>query len=294
MLSKSFSFFIVFSLVLTSCSFISEGDNKAHDGIIENNEAFIEAQGGREDQLRPSNRTFESALVAHALGAVGEQTGTNSREALEESYANGFRLFEVDLSVTSDGEVVVFHKNAEGSIGFETHVKIDQIPYADFIAATYLDQYTLMHSRELLQFMREHEDMYLISDTKGDIRMLQAMIQQAQAEEEKALLDRIIPQLYQPEDLAIVERIYAFPEYILTLYRTDLTNEEVIQFAQNNPKITAITMWWDSRYTEAFQAELDRLDVGSYVHTVNDEEIVSAFLAKNVGVYTDFMIDKEY
>jgi glycerophosphoryl diester phosphodiesterase len=37
-------------------------------------------------------------LIAHAGGAINQQTYTNSLEALNANYAKGFRFFEIDLS----------------------------------------------------------------------------------------------------------------------------------------------------------------------------------------------------
>src|SRR5450631_2076103 len=53
--------------------------------------------------------TVPYGLVAHAGGAVGGLPYTNSRQALDGSWERGFRLFEVDLSWTSDGQLVLLH-----------------------------------------------------------------------------------------------------------------------------------------------------------------------------------------
>lgn len=48
-------------------------------------------------------------FIAHAGGAVQGKTYTNSLEALNASYKKGFRLFELDIIKTSDGEFVAAH-----------------------------------------------------------------------------------------------------------------------------------------------------------------------------------------
>lgn len=47
--------------------------------------------------------------VAHALGGVGGKTYTNSPQALEHNYNKGFRVFEVDLDLSSDDELIAWH-----------------------------------------------------------------------------------------------------------------------------------------------------------------------------------------
>ncbi len=50
-----------------------------------------------------------SRYIAHAGGAIGSDRYTNSMEALDASYARGFRLFELDIGETSDGCLVAVH-----------------------------------------------------------------------------------------------------------------------------------------------------------------------------------------
>ena len=51
----------------------------------------------------------ENHLIAHALGGIGGKPYSNSLEAFIENYNKGIRIFEVDLSITSDGYVVCRH-----------------------------------------------------------------------------------------------------------------------------------------------------------------------------------------
>ena len=47
--------------------------------------------------------------VAHALGGIGDKTYLNTKESFLASYQMGCRLFEVDLTKTSDGVWVCRH-----------------------------------------------------------------------------------------------------------------------------------------------------------------------------------------
>ncbi len=49
-----------------------------------------------------------NAYIAHG-GGIGELVYTNSKEALEDSIAKGFRYVELDLQVTEDGEIIGAH-----------------------------------------------------------------------------------------------------------------------------------------------------------------------------------------
>ena len=48
-------------------------------------------------------------LIAHAFGGIDDKTYTNSLEAFQTNYDKGFRVFEVDLILTSDGGLAARH-----------------------------------------------------------------------------------------------------------------------------------------------------------------------------------------
>ena len=62
--------------------------------------------------------TTKHKLIAHAAGGIDRFPYTNSKEAYLNSYKNGFRLFEIDISITSDEKLVARHdwKKSTGKI----------------------------------------------------------------------------------------------------------------------------------------------------------------------------------
>ena len=56
-----------------------------------------------------SQGALQRPRIAHAGGQFNGATYTNSLEALDQNYEAGFRAFEIDLSFTSDGELVCLH-----------------------------------------------------------------------------------------------------------------------------------------------------------------------------------------
>lgn len=227
----------------------------------------------------------EHQLVAHALGSVDGEAGSNSREAFIENYEKGFRVFEADFSLTKDEHVVVFHRFSESYIGL--YKDIQQTARAEFKEKKFKDRFTLMTADELLELLREYRDAYLITDTKGNTGTILRKIFSAAIEEgEVDLMDRIIPQIYEPADLDVVKDLYPFKDIIFTLYRTGFNDDQVYDFVRDS-EITAVTMWWDERYTEQFQKDLQEIGVGTMVHTVNDPVSAAWFVNKGAGVYTD-------
>ncbi len=56
-------------------------------------------------EFEPNNNRY----IAHAAGEVDGIRSTNSKEALDQNYAKGFRLFELDIIETSDKKLVAAH-----------------------------------------------------------------------------------------------------------------------------------------------------------------------------------------
>ncbi|MBT8299153.1 MAG: hypothetical protein KJO52_12540 [Maribacter sp.] len=56
-------------------------------------------------KFTPNNNRY----IAHAGGEVNGIKSTNSKDALDQSYAKGFRLFELDIIETADGKLVAAH-----------------------------------------------------------------------------------------------------------------------------------------------------------------------------------------
>ncbi len=56
-------------------------------------------------EFEPNNNRY----IAHAGGEVNGIRSTNSKEALDQNYAKGFRLFELDIIETSDQKLVAAH-----------------------------------------------------------------------------------------------------------------------------------------------------------------------------------------
>ena len=113
----------------------------------------------------------EEKLVAHAGGAVNGVAYTNSREALDQHYASGYRVFELDFDWTSDGRLVVSHDWATTSsfFGVAPHV----FSYAEFVSAARRDGLHQMSFEDFRDWLRVHRDAFIVTDTKdSNLRLL--------------------------------------------------------------------------------------------------------------------------
>ena len=106
-------------------------------------------------------------MILHAGGVTPEGvTGSNSLEALEHSYENGFRLLELDFSWTCDGELVCVH---DWNAFYGRILDTDSPTLAQFEAvrdSTY--GFTSLTLDHLIAWLREHPGVSIVTDIKED------------------------------------------------------------------------------------------------------------------------------
>ena len=237
------------------------------------------------------------ALVAHAGGlAPSPTTGelipiTNSLETIAYNYEQGFRLFEFDLNLTSDGVLVAVHDWALMGKVFSEE---------EHLAYRINGEFTTMTFDDILEAMQEYPDMYLITDTKSFeydddeiIAQFQLIYDCAMARDE-ALLERIIPQIYNQDMYALIHEVYAFPSIMYTLYSSPDTLEEVVAFVKDKDDIPVIVRD-KTAITEEFCAAFEYIGKKVYAHTSNDIDETARLMDMGVwGMYTDTITVEEF
>ena len=115
------------------------------------------------DQKVRENRYDINRFIAHAGGKIGGHTYTNSLEALNQSYKNGFRLFELDIIKTFDNVYVAAHdwKHWQRITGFK-----GDLPPTRSIFKKYKirHKYTPMDMDEINNWFENHPDAILVTD----------------------------------------------------------------------------------------------------------------------------------
>ena len=236
--------------------------------------------------------------VVHALGNVDGVTYTNSKEALENSYRDGRRLFECDLVMTSDGKIVACHDwelwnretNPDDSAGEDYAPTLET-----FMSHKIMGKYTPMSGSDIVLFLKEHPDAYIITDTKyAEPEKIKeefdSLVDIAIENDCEKLLDHFVVQIYHEYMYDVVNNIYPFPNYIFTLYAEGYRGEEnkMQQYASfcmihNIDVITMNAEYYQSGLTDI----CDRYGLHMFVHTVNEDDEIKAFHEKGIGVYTD-------
>ncbi|MCM3876664.1 MAG: hypothetical protein NEA02_09630, partial [Thermoanaerobaculia bacterium] len=192
-------------------------------------------QRGPSQPLAP-RAAVPHALVAHAGGAVGGVAYTNTRQALDRSWERGFRLFELDLNWTSDGQIVLLHDWSE-TVQRVWGVPEGQRTFAEFQAFRTPAGLTPLDLAGLEAWVSDHPGARIVSDVKGrNIETLRVV-----AARHPSLARRMVPQIYGLPEYEPV-RSMGYLSIILTLYLSDATDDEVVAFAGKH-KLLGVTMW---------------------------------------------------
>ncbi|MFB7140100.1 phosphatidylinositol-specific phospholipase C/glycerophosphodiester phosphodiesterase family protein [Gottfriedia sp. NPDC056225] len=262
-----------------------------------------EAVVQRNKHTNPYDWVEGNKFIAHGLGGLeGNKRVTNSKEALENSYKNGYRIVEVDFVITTDGQLVARHDWKEYMFAFlGQHVSTDKLGKPlnlnEFRSLMIHKKYHPLTLEEIVRLMKIYPDLYLVTDTKSnskdEVIKVFSNIVSTVSQIEPSVLERIIPQLYTIEMYDFINNIYPFKSYILTLYQGNITNDEAIEFVKDKG-IKVVTMPVTLVNTE-FITRLRQINVSVYVNTINDKSIYHHYQIMGVhGVYSDYLIPNEY
>jgi glycerophosphoryl diester phosphodiesterase len=104
------------------------------------------------------------------------------------------------------------------------------------------------------------------------------------------LLDRIIPQIYNPAMLSSINSYHHFNNIIYTLYlhKNNFPNpKELAEFCVSN-HVTAVTAP-SFRLTKEMRDTLHENNIILYTHTIDKPEVAAGFKEKRIGIYTDYL-----
>ncbi|MCI8590695.1 MAG: hypothetical protein HFE77_08340 [Clostridiales bacterium] len=223
--------------------------------------------------------------IIHAGGVLESGvTGSNSIEALNRSAALGYKLIELDFSWTTDHELVCIH-DWETRYGFlSSQGCLSLAEFNEVRGSTY--GYTSLTLSTLIDWLKEHPDVRIVTDIKEDHVAGAALI----AERCPELKKQFIIQIYSYDEYAAI-RDLGFDQIILTVYqmswneKTDIA--ALVAFAEKND-LAGLTVPVEFAVREGYIEGLQQAGVPLFVHTINDAEEQRRLFGMGVtGIYTD-------
>lgn len=239
--------------------------------------------------------------IAHALGGLDGKEYLNSRESFLSMYNQGVRLFELDLSRTSDGVWVCRH-NWNESMGQWEGTGKKVLTERAFTSNKIYGKYTPMTLEDFFLLLKDYPDAFVMIDSKQySVRNYQMTLEDyceyveiAQAAGAGEVLNQIIPEIYNKAMFPGTAMIYSFPSYIYSLWQEYSTEdlEGIASFCREK-KIPAATIYWKYWSYEAEEI-FEKQGIHLYVYTVNDRNQVRKYIAAGAeGICTDFLTTED-
>lgn len=251
--------------------------------------------------LGPGGMTYAQAawtdyrLIAHGLGEISSVTVTNSHEAFVTSYNKGHRVFEADLLLTQDGQLVARHDWSDYlstllKQPLTNKPKDQPLTFQAFQNTKILGKYQPLTYKDLVLLLKKYPDAYLITDTKEtDPQLVEKQFRQIveiTRSVDPAILNRVVPELFSPGMIKQVQQIYPFSSYLFSLYLSGLPESQIVNYVKKY-NVKAVAMPYE-RANEAYVRQLNQAGALVYVHTTNNQAEISKFDRMGVhGFYTD-------
>lgn len=240
--------------------------------------------------------------IAHALGGISDKTYLNSKESFLANYQMGCRLFEVDLTKTSD-DVWVCRHSWNQSLGQWEGDEKNILSSQEFLSRPIYGQYTPMTFEDLLVLLSDYPDAFVMLDSKQySVRNYQKTLEDyadyielAQEAGVPEVMGQIIPEIYNQAMFAGTALLYNFPGYIYSLWKEYSTDDlvEVAAFCKEK-NIQAATVYY-KYWSEDVQRIFDKQGIRLYIYTVNNLKEAQDYMQEGAaGVCSDYLRDTDF
>ncbi len=228
--------------------------------------------------------------ILHAGGAYNELTLLNAQEPFEYYYSLGYRYFEYDLKLSSDGKLIATHD-------FEHLPTYDQaISYEDFKKLKLPYDMTPVNEEWLIETIRNHPDIKIVVDAKMQTRQedvdVLRRIEELEGIYDIDLSSNIIPEIFSIEMWNEAQLCTTFDNYLFSHYKEYYSIETMIEhFSSDKILGMAIPVWSDS-YISSNIYRVKEIGKKLFIFTVKTEEDLN--FARTLGadgIYVDSNID---
>lgn len=229
----------------------------------------------------PKNK--DDLIIMHAGGFIAGVNYSNMMDAVKYHYDQGRRYFELDIERSTDGKLVLIHDFGGYQSKFFNVTENKSFTLKEFLDFESVHGFEQMEMENLVNFLRDHKDAYVVTDIKDkNVETLKEI-----CEVSPETMDQIIPQIYTFKEYNEVKAL-GYKNIILTLYKIKSSDREIIDFVKKN-QLYAVTIS-RSRLDSKLFKELKKTNVKLFTHTVNSMDELKKYKEKGVvGFYSDVL-----
>ena len=185
--------------------------------------------------------------IMHAGGGWDDKVLLNCQETFYTYYQLGFRYFEYDFKLSSDGKIISTHSWEHLSSGY------DGISYEEFTSLTLDGGYTPVNEEWLINMLKTYPDVTVIADAKMETTLLDAEVikrlYNIGEENSIDLSNRIIPEVFSIEMWQAIKNTTNFNNHLFSRYKEYYDIQTVID---NFPTDKFIGIALDYSYLDGY------------------------------------------
>lgn len=231
--------------------------------------------------------TTSCTVILHAGGGADGLRYLNAQETFYTYYDLGYRVFEYDLKLSSDGRLIGTH-SGENLSGF-----YDGMDYQSFLSLRLSNGMTPVNEEWLVNMMMTHPDVTVVVDAKmDDTRGDADVLVRIEALEEIYGADfssNIVPEVFTEEMWDILKEETTFDRYFFSHYKKWYSNPQIKDKFLGEEKIAAVCMGSSGEdYTLGYSKEILKQGKDVFIFFASDGEVLD-FLSRYTvtGVYVD-------
>ena len=166
-------------------------------------------------------------IILHAGGELDGMRLLNCQEAFYVYYEMGYRIFEYDLKLSSDGKLIGTHSWEHLTGGY------DGMSYAEFTSLRLEGNYTPVNEDWLIAMLQQYPDVTVIVDAKMEDTLQDAEVikrfHQLQTEYHIDLSARIIPEVFSIEMWDVLRTETEFDHHLFSRYKEYYAIDTIIE-----------------------------------------------------------------
>lgn len=217
--------------------------------------------------------------IAHALGCIGGNIYTNSREAMINSIEKGYKYLEVDIDSTSDGIFIASHDwELFNEITDHNELKDSMASYEDFKQRKIYNTYTPITIQEVVDTLMNHPDISVMTDKISDPDIIDELFGK--------IKERVYVECFSEEDyFELKERGY---HVMFSTYTSITTLHYIIKNMMiGNGRIEFVTTSTDQDFNELKRLKC-MIPIYVSMFTINTEEELEKHIDDIDFFYSDF------